>query len=246
MANGRERWFADMLQAGLDTELATEQDVLAHATPAVLISALPKDVLARVLGGALSANAISPRSIVETASVPLLAETVPPDILWACIAQIAERAGVTTGSPADPDRAREWLRRTLASALDTGVLAARDVIEHVDAEVLATCFPDDVTTRLLEASLAAGTLTPELILETLGVAAIARYAPVELVWACFVTPGAPTIAEPAKPAAAAARPASKTATKPEIEVVEEEVATILVDLDEETSKQPPGISAKPG
>jgi len=238
MPNARERWFAEILKAGLETQLATEQDLLAHATPAVLIAALPKQVLAQVLGGALSANAISPRSLVETVSIDLLAEKVPHDVVWACIAEIADRAGITAGSPADSTSARELIRRALASGLDTGVLVPRDVVEHVDAEVLATCFPDDITTKLLEASLAAGKMNPELIVETIGVAAIAQHAPVEVVWTCFVKTGEGISTQPVAAPPPIARPA--------IEIVDDEVSSILVDLDDEPAKRPPEIVAKPG
>lgn len=221
MPTARERWFAEILHAGLDTKLATEQDIVDHATPAVLIACLPRDVLARVLGGALAANAMSPRSIVETVSIELLAEKAPPNVTWACIARIAERAGITGGAPADNAAARELLRRMLDSALSTGVLAPKDVIQHVDAEVLATCFPDDLTTKLLEVSLAANKFNPELILETLGVPAIAKHAPVEVVWACFVKPGEGAVKAPPIQVA-----------KPALEVLDDDMPAVLVEMDE--------------
>lgn len=236
MPSARERWFAEVLHAGLQTRLMTEQDVLAHATPAVLIASLPRDVLVRIFDGALSAGAMSPRGIVETATAEVLAEKVAPNLIWGCVTQVVERSGIKTGKPADEIGAREFLRRTLSSALSTGVVTPADVVHHVDAKILGTAFPDALTTKLLEVTLAAGKINPEIVVETLGVEAIAKHAPVDILWGTFIKPGEAqtpgmTVTIPA-PAPGAAKKPGRT-----LEVIEDDVASVLVDLDDAFEKE---------
>lgn len=89
-----QRWFASMMQSGLDEHLLEPADVLAHITPEVLAEHLPADVLARVLESSLSAGAMTPQGILDTATPELLARHVPRETLWACIAGGARRAGL--------------------------------------------------------------------------------------------------------------------------------------------------------
>jgi hypothetical protein len=191
MSPNREQWIADVLRAGLETHILSEPDILAHATPAVLISSLPKDVVIRLLDATLTTGAMSPEAVVQTATPEILSAHVPPTVTWECLAVAAQRAGFAgDGTPEAPE-AREFLRRALQQALAHGVSAPKDVVEDVNAAVLGHHFPDELKTKLLEASLAAGKMNPELIVETLGVEAITRHAPTDVVWACLARTGAP-------------------------------------------------------
>lgn len=244
----RERWFAELLQAGLDTRLLSEPDILVHATPAILIASLSRDVLARVFDGALAAGAISPKAVIETATIPLIAEKVPPAVVWNAIKATAERSAVSSGKPADEIGAREWLRRGLAAGLDGGVLTAGDVVRHVDAKVLSHAFPDELTTKLLEASLAAGKMNADLIVATLGTTAIAKHAPTDTLWAIFAAAG-----EGGKTTTAATGvTTTKLETKPRtLEFVDDDVASVLVDLEEgldaaaKPAARPAAVTAAP-
>jgi len=228
MPTNRERWFAEVLHAGLETKILTEQDILSHITPAILAAALPRDVLVRVFDAALSSGTISPKAVVETATAELMAERVPAGVVWGCIAAAAVRAGIPEEKPKDDTGAREFLRRMLAAALNTGVLAPKDVVVHVNAQVLGH-FPDELATKLLEVSLAAGKLNPEMIMETLGVDAIARHAPTAVVWASFVKAGE----APATTAVIAGeREAPRAAIS--LEFVDDDVSSIMVDLEDST------------
>lgn len=231
MTTNRVSWYAELVQAGLDTKIVTEADVLAHATPAVLIKALPRDVLANVFERALTTGAMSPAELVRTASTAALAEHVPEPVLWACLLAAAERAGIPAARPApDETAARELLRRALASGLSSGQLTAKDIVRHVDARVLAHSLSDALTQKLLEASLAAGTMTPELIVDTVGADGIAAHVPAHVVWACI---------------AAAAAPASEAPVKKKLlEPIDDDVASVLVDLDDSGVLKPMIVESK--
>ncbi|HWO26113.1 MAG TPA: hypothetical protein VNO30_45615 [Kofleriaceae bacterium] len=191
MPPNREQWIADVLRAGLETHILSEPDILTHATPAVLIGSLPKDVVIRLLDTTLVTGTMSPEAVLQTATPEILSAHVPPMVIWDCLAAAAQRAGFAgDGTPEAPE-AREFLRRALAQALTHAVTAPKDVVEDVSAQVLGHHFPDELKTKLLEASLAAGKMNPELIIQTLGVAEITRHAPTELVWACLARTGAP-------------------------------------------------------
>ena len=241
MPTGRARWFADVLQAGLDTKLLAEQDILAYVTPAVLAGAMPKPVLVRMFDAALSAGTISPKEIMQTASPELIGEHVAPALVWSCITAGSERAGIPEGNGEKPKNeigAREFLRRGLASALSTGVLTPEDIVQHVNAKVIGH-FPDALTTKLLEAGLAAGKMNPELVVETLGVESIAKHAPTGVLWNCFVKASeASTTALPLplplpSPSAALAPPAAKPAVpQPALEFVDDDVSSVFVDIED--------------
>ena len=226
MPSGREQWFADLVQAGLDTKVLVEADVLAHATPQVLTGALPKDVLVKVFESALGAGAISPKAVLATATPAVLAAHVSHDILWGCIATGAARASLVADGGFPTDEARELLRRALDSGLVNGTLTPADIVARVDSKVLVHALPDALTTKLLEVTLASGVMTPQVVVETVTTAAIAKYAPVQIVWS--------VIARAADELAAKSGEVNKP--KATAHVVEEsEIASILVELDDAVS-----------
>jgi len=230
MATDRTRWFTDVLEAALETKTLTEQDILAHMTPSVIAKAMPKDVLVRMFESALTSGSISPQAIVAAATPALMAEHVSSEVVWSCLAAAADRAGITDregGKLRDETNAREFLRRGLASALASGVLTAKDVVESVNARVLGH-LPDALTTKLLEAGLAAGKLSPELVVETLGTEAIAKHAPTSAVWSCFVKAG-DAAGVTAREIIADAPPPPRPGT---LEILDDDVASVLVDLED--------------
>ena len=242
----REKWFADVLRAGLDTGALSAPDILAHATPPVLIGSLPKDIVVRLLDTTLTSGAMTPQAVVQTATPDVLAAHVPAPVIWGCLAAAAQRAGFAGDGVPEGSGAREFLRRALDAALAHGIATPKDVVDDVNASVLGH-FPDALTTKLLEASLAAGRMNPELVLETLGVEAIAKHAPTHVVWACLARTGSPreemardaaaAPSEPKPPATAAPSepkpPEPKPApAKPSLEFVEDDVATLFVELDD--------------
>lgn len=94
----RQQWFAQMMESGLQHSIFAPGDVLAHATPDVLATHLPAELLGKVLQASLAAGAMTPERVMETVTPDVLAKHVPHDVLWACIAAAAERAGVGGGT----------------------------------------------------------------------------------------------------------------------------------------------------
>jgi hypothetical protein len=92
----QEQWIAVALAAALDNEIMNPEDVIAHATPAVLAAHLPPDVMTSVLASSLEASVMTAEVILRTAGPDVLSRHVPPQILWDAIRAAAERAGIST------------------------------------------------------------------------------------------------------------------------------------------------------
>ena len=79
---------------------------------------------------------------------------------------------------------RRFLQMVLASGLECGAVTPSDAIRHVTPDVLAESLPTEVMAKLVEASLVAGSMTANLIIDTLGTEAMAEYCPAETLWDC--------------------------------------------------------------
>ena len=90
----RQAWFARMMESGLENDIFAPSDVLAHATPDVLASHLPAELLSRVLASSLAAGSMTPERVLETVTPEVMAKHLPHEVLWQCIAAAAARAGV--------------------------------------------------------------------------------------------------------------------------------------------------------
>jgi hypothetical protein len=245
----REKWFADLLRAGLETGVLSEPDILAHAPPPVLIGSLPKDVVVRLLDVTLTSGAMSPQAVVQTLTPELLAAHVPAPVIWGCLAAAAQRAGFAGDGVPEGSGAREFLRRALESALTHGIATPKDVVEDVNASVIGL-FPDALTTKLLEASLAAGKMNPEVILETLGAEAIAKHAPTHVVWASRARTGSPReqlASAPVAPAApTASTPPAPPPRRPALEVIEDDLGDPSVSMEVTQDKEDPALATVAG
>jgi hypothetical protein len=85
-------FFVAALSSALDLGIAVPDDVLRHVTPEVLSVHLPRPLWARLLTACVGAPRVDAQLVVETIGVPNLCEHVPAPIIWACIAELAQRA----------------------------------------------------------------------------------------------------------------------------------------------------------
>jgi hypothetical protein len=271
MTSGRTQWFADVLRAGIDTAILSEPDVLTHVPPSVLIAEMPAEVIVGVLETALDAGTISPKAVLQTVTPELLSEHVAHRLLWACVAEAAERAGIPgeggsiKGGADGP--AREFLRRALDRGRATGVISPADIVRHVNPTVITHHFPDPLKVKLLEVTLAGGKMTPEIVVDILTIEAIAQHAPTKVAWACVAEAGggAATVQRPVAGELASDRavtvqaPADQVAAAAKrLQFVEEDVdaaldvdlddvaATIMIEQSEPSRPKPPAVSAAPG
>jgi hypothetical protein len=99
MSDQRKAWFAKVVESGLQNQIFNATDVLAHATPDVLATSLPPELLSKILAASLAAGSMTPDRVLETLTPELMAAHLPHDVLWACIAAAASRAGVVERTP---------------------------------------------------------------------------------------------------------------------------------------------------
>lgn len=91
--NAPNRRFAyEALASGLELELVTPDDVIAHVTPEVLAHHLPIALKAKLLQASLSAERVTPALVIEVVGLDALVEHAPLPVLWACVRACAARA----------------------------------------------------------------------------------------------------------------------------------------------------------
>jgi hypothetical protein len=100
---GLAAFLTAALESALHNGVATPDDVLRHATPDVLAAHVPRPVWSRLIKTCLEAPRVDARLVVETIGMKTLCDTVPPNIMYGCLAEIAMRAlgkGLVASPPA--------------------------------------------------------------------------------------------------------------------------------------------------
>jgi hypothetical protein len=96
MAHGaRQRWFTHILKAGLEEKIWAAPHVLGYVTAEVMAHNLPPELMSKILATSLASGSMTPEKLLDVLTPEVLAEHIPLDVLWACVAAGAERAGVT-------------------------------------------------------------------------------------------------------------------------------------------------------
>jgi hypothetical protein len=103
------RFFTRTLETGLDCGLVTHDDVLRHATPELLALHLPKPLLAKLLTVCLASPRMDAKLVVDVLGVRELSTHIPGHVIWACLAEAAQRAlgGIAVPVSIGFDRAAE-------------------------------------------------------------------------------------------------------------------------------------------
>lgn len=108
---------------------------------------------------------------------------------------------------------RQFLKTALESGMDTGMVAAGDVLRHATPDVLASSLPAAQTAKLLKASLEAAAMDPQLVVDTIGVATLAEHLPTNVLWACLADRAGKALGNTATVADAKPAPAAAAAPK---------------------------------
>ena len=179
----RRDWFARMLDAGTDLGVLGAEAILDQAPPALLVENLTSEQIAQILETGLAAESMNAQLVVDTVTVPSLGEHLPESAIWAAIAGAALTSGLIDDKPVDGD-VQNFLTQAVKSGIETEQLSASNLLEHATPSVLAANLPNELAASLLQASLEAGSMSPELIIDTLGVEALAEHLPAKALWAC--------------------------------------------------------------
>jgi hypothetical protein len=167
-------WLGYALQEGIKHGLTDAREILAHATPEVLVAQLPRDLTTLLIAGSLKTGRLTPESVMEVAPPMIMAEHLEANILWSCLSDAAEAANLVAAGGSASSAGRRWMGDILGRAITDGPPAewVKDAPPQVVSEMLAA----GLAKGSFDAKLALSHLTPELLAEHLSP---------PLVWKCI-------------------------------------------------------------
>lgn len=178
-------WLGYALQEGIKHGLTDAREMLAHATPEVLVAQLPRELTSQLIAGALKTGRLTPESVLEVAPPSVLAEHLEANVVWSCLRDAAEAANLTTVGGTASAAGRRWMGDILGRAITDGLTSADDVVKHVPPPEWVKDAPPHVLSAMLAHGLAKGVFDPKLALEYLTPEVMAENLSPPLVWKCI-------------------------------------------------------------
>jgi hypothetical protein len=178
-------WLGYALQEGLKHGLTDAREMLAHATPEVLVAQLPRELTTQLLSGALKTGRLTPESVLEVAPPMALAEHLEASVLWSCLSDAAEAANLVTVGGTASAAGKRWMGDILARGITDGILTPDDVVRHVPPAEWVRDAPPQVLAEMLAAGLARGTFDAKLALAHLTPEVLAENCSPPLIWKCI-------------------------------------------------------------
>ena len=178
-------WLGYALQEGIKHGLTDAREMLAHATPEVLVAQLPRELTSQLIAGALKTGRLTPESVLEVAPPSVLAEHLESTVVWSCLRDAAEAANLTTVGGTASAAGKRWMGDILGRAIAEGLTSADDVVKHVPPPEWVKDAPPHVLSAMLAHGLAKGVFDPKLALEYLTPEVMAENLSPPLVWKCI-------------------------------------------------------------
>jgi hypothetical protein len=88
------------------------------------------------------------------------------------------------------DQRQAWFARMMESGLEHSIFQPADILAHATPDVLANHLPPELLSKVLQASLASGSMTPDRVLETVTPELLAKHLPHDVLWACIAAAAA--------------------------------------------------------
>ena len=183
--NSHRPWLAFALEESLRRAIFSAKDIMVHASPEVLVAELPHQVISEMLSRALASGTFSAASVIETAPPALLAEYLSPDLIWRCLQDAADRAGITKKGSPRTAAAKQWLAEVLKRGLDTEFITPADVLRFLPPGEFVGAAPLAVVAELIKNGLMRGTFDPVMVLQHLTPTVIAESLETALAWGCI-------------------------------------------------------------
>jgi hypothetical protein len=178
-------WLGYALQEGIKHGLTDAREMLAHATPEVLVAQLPRELTSQLIAGALKTGRLTPESVLEVAPPTALAEHLEASVLWSCLSDAAEAANLTTMGGTASAAGKRWMGDILGRAITEGLASADDVVRHVPPAEWVKDAPPNVLAEMLAAGLSKGTFDAKLALAHLTPEVLAEHLSPPLIWKCI-------------------------------------------------------------
>ena len=187
-------WLGYALQEGIKHGLTDAREMLAHATPEVLVAQLPRELTSQLIAGALKTGRLTPESVLEVAPPTVLAEHLESNVVWSCLRDAAEAANLTTVGGTASTAGKRWMGDILGRAIAEGLTSADDVVKHVPPPEWVKDAPPAVIAEMLAHGLSKGAFDPKLALEHLTPEVMAEHLSPPLVWKCIADAAQKTFA----------------------------------------------------
>jgi hypothetical protein len=178
-------WLGYALQEGIKHGLTDAREILAHATPEVLVAQLPRDLTTLLIAGSLKTGRLTPESVMEVAPPMILAEHLEATILWSCLSDAAEAANLVASGGSASAAGRRWMGDILGRAITDGLMTPDDVVRNVPPAEWVKDAPPQVVSEMLAAGLSKGTFDAKLALAHLTPELLAEHLSPPLVWKCI-------------------------------------------------------------
>jgi hypothetical protein len=178
-------WLGYALQEGIRHGLTDAREMLAHATPEVLVAQLPRELTTQLIAGALKTGRLTPESVLDVAPPASLAEHLEASVLWSCLGDAAEAANLTTFGGTASTAGKRWIGEILRRAIADGLCSPDDVVRHVPPAEWVKDAPPNVLAEMLAAGLEKGSFDAKLALAHLTPELLAEHLSPALIWKCI-------------------------------------------------------------
>jgi hypothetical protein len=178
-------WLGYALEESLRRSLYSAKDVIAHASPEVLVAQLPPQLISELIARALASGTFSPAQVIETAPPELMAAYLDPALIWHCLRDVADRSGLSKKGASRAAPARQWLAAVLQRALESELISAADVLRFLPPSELVSDSTRAVVAELIKNALVRGSFDAGLVLQHLTPSVIADNLEASLAWACI-------------------------------------------------------------
>jgi hypothetical protein len=180
-----DAWLGYALQEGIKHGLTDAREILAHATPEVLVAQLPPQLTTQLIAGSLKTGKLTPDSVLEVAPPYTLAKNLEPAILWSCLSDAAEAANLVSVGGTASAAGRRWMGSILQHGIDQQLITPEDVVRHVPPVEWVKDAPPNVLTDMLAAGLSQGVFNAKLALVHLTPEVAAENCSPPLLWSCI-------------------------------------------------------------
>jgi hypothetical protein len=180
-----DAWLGYALQEGIKHGLTDAREILAHATPEVLVAQLPPQLTTQLIAGSLKTGKLTPESVLEVAPPYTLAKNLEPAILWSCLTDAAEAANLVSVGGTASAAGRRWMGSILQHGIEQQIITPEDVVRHVPPVEWVKDAPPNVLSDMLAAGLSQGLFNAKLALVHLTPEVAAESCSPPLLWSCI-------------------------------------------------------------
>ncbi len=176
MGESTKVWLAELFSASVAGGLSPE-DVMRHVTPNVLAEFLPSQVFSQLVSKSLRERTLSPKSVLASLPARVLTEHIPTDLVWTCVKSWAKGR--------DEMAQLAFLSESIQTGFQIGAIGHDQFLAYLPFEAICDELPTPIKAGLLSGLMSAETVSPKLLVETIGLSKWIQAGSLETAWACL-------------------------------------------------------------